>query len=96
MTIELEKSRFASLSPGPGPDPGHDPGPATAADFAVYTRDMLESLRKIARQQELCILAHLLELTQAEATLIIRHYQCQHPDKGKGPPVQAQQTRFPG
>lgn len=92
MTIEPEKSRFSAHNP--------DPGPATTADFARYTRDMLESLRKIARQQELGMLAHLLELTQAEATLIIRDYQCQHSVAGEGTPhparSQAQQTRFPG
>lgn len=88
MTIEPETSRFTARNP--------DPGPATAVDFARYTRDMLESLRKIAKQQELGILAHLLELTQAEATLIIRDYQCQHVAAGKAPIRQAQQTRFPG
>jgi len=36
-------------------------------ETASYTRDMLESLRKIAIQQNQGLLAHLLELAAVEA-----------------------------
>ena len=37
------------------------------ADTARYTRDLIESLRKIALQQGQSLLAHLLELAAMEA-----------------------------
>lgn len=37
------------------------------AQTALYTRDTLESLRKIALQQKQILLAHLLELAAIEA-----------------------------
>lgn len=50
------------------PPPGH----VSPLDSARYTADMLESLRRIALAQGHTVLAHLLELTQAEARLVVR------------------------
>ncbi|HEY0266985.1 MAG TPA: hypothetical protein VGC16_09550 [Rhizomicrobium sp.] len=58
-------------------------------ESARYTGDMLESLRRIAAAQGHGILAHLLELAQAEAKLIVREQGTQ-----VGP--QTQPTRLPG
>ena len=64
MTAPPQNPRF------PGP---HAPvPPISAVDSARYTLDMLENLRKIAARQGQGILAHLLELAQAEARLLIR------------------------
>jgi len=41
-------------------------------ESARYTIDLLENLRKIARNQGQIILAHLLELAQAEALMAAR------------------------
>jgi hypothetical protein len=41
-------------------------------DSARYTIDMLENLRKIARKQGHDLLAHLLELAQMEARMVVR------------------------
>jgi hypothetical protein len=41
-------------------------------ESARYTIDLLENLRKIARRQGQDILAHLLELAQAEARMAAR------------------------
>ena len=50
------------------PPPGH----VSPLESARYTADMLESLRRIALGHGHTVLAHLLELTQAEAKLIAR------------------------
>ena len=64
MTAPPQNPRF------PGP---HAPvPPISAVDSARYTLDMLENLRKIAARQGQGVLAHLLELAQAEARLLIR------------------------
>ena len=54
--------------------PGSQPAapPISAVESARYTLDMLENLRKIATRQGQGVLAHLLELAQAEARLLIR------------------------
>ena len=44
--------------------------PATAADTARYTHDLLESLRKMAAGQGHALLAHLLTLAALEAGAI--------------------------
>jgi hypothetical protein len=54
----------------------------TPAETARYTRDLLESLRKIALQQDHTLLAHLLGLASMEA-------------KALGSRDQAQETRLP-
>jgi len=59
------------LNPGPTP-PGPAGGPITPVDTALYTIDMLESLRRMADRQGHGILAHLLELAQAEARMLTR------------------------
>lgn len=41
-------------------------------ESARYTADMLESLRRIAVSQGQTVLAHLLELSQAEARMAAR------------------------
>ena len=51
-------------------------------ETALYTKDTLESLRKIALQQRQLLLAHLLELAVVEAKAL-----------GK---AQDQETRLPG
>ena len=56
----------AHMSPLP---PGKTISPA---ESARYTVDMLESLRKIAAGQGQGVLAHLLELAQAEARMLVR------------------------
>jgi len=48
------------------------PGPVSPLDSARYTADMLETLRRIALGHGHTVLAHLLELTQAEARLVAR------------------------
>ena len=53
----------------------------TPAETAQYTRELLESLRKIAIKQNQALLAHFLELAALEA-------------KAQAS-VQAQQTRLP-
>ena len=57
------------------------PPPATPADTARYTHDLIESLRKIAAEQGQTLLAHLLALAAAEARYLA---------------AQAQDTRLPG
>ena len=42
------------------------------AESASYTAQMLETLRKIALQQDQPLLAHLLELAQVEARILVR------------------------
>ena len=46
---------------------GDPPDPISPSESARYTREMLESLRKIAMSQEQSLLAHLLGLAAAEA-----------------------------
>jgi len=43
------------------------PAPLTPAETALYTRDLVESLRKIALGQGQTLLAHLLGLAAVEA-----------------------------
>ena len=50
----------ASLRPSPGVK-------LTPLESARYTRDLIESLRKIALQQDQSLLAHLLGLAAVEA-----------------------------
>ena len=69
MTIPLQS----------GNPPLPEMGPA---ETAQYTKDTLESLRKIALQQKQVLLAHLLELAAVEAKALAQ--------------VQSQETRFPG
>jgi hypothetical protein len=57
------------------------PSPATPADTARYTHDLIESLRKMAMGQGQTLLAHLLGLAAVEA----KHLA-----------AQAQETRLPG
>ena len=52
------------------------------AETAQYTKETLESLRKIALQQRQVLLAHLLELAVVEAKALSKS--------------QSQETRFPG
>lgn len=53
--------------------PPNSPGKSISpAESARYTADMLESLRKIAAGQGQGVLAHLLELAQAEARMLVR------------------------
>ena len=51
------------------PPPGKAISPG---ESARYTAEMLETLRKIAVQQGQPVLAHLLELAQAEARMLVR------------------------
>ena len=67
MTPPLQSS--SQLLPEMGP-----------AETAQYTKETLESLRKIALQQRQVLLAHLLELAVVEAKAL----------------AQGQETRFPG
>ncbi len=62
--------------------------PISALDSTRYTADVLENLRKIASGQGQTVLAHLLELAQAETKLLIRHYQAAE--------AQVQATLLPG
>ena len=69
MTPPLQSS--SQLLPEMGP-----------AETAQYTKDTLESLRKIALHQRQFLLAHLLELAVVEAKALAQ--------------AQGQETRFPG
>ncbi len=80
MVIPQQKPRFVSSEPVGVP--------ISALDSTRYTADMLEILRKIASGQGQPVLAHLLELAQAETKLLIRHYQAVE--------SQVQATRLPG
>ena len=64
MAAPPQNPRFPGSQP-PAP-------PISAVESARYTLDMLENLRKIAARQGQGVLAHLLELAQAEARLLIR------------------------
>ena len=63
--------------------------PVGPAEAASYTLDLLGSLRKIAQRQGQDVLAHLLELAQAEARIVIREQE-------GASRLQDQQTRLPG
>jgi hypothetical protein len=52
--------------------PDLESGEISPLETARYTADLLENLRKIAARQGLGILAHLLELAQAEARMVAR------------------------
>jgi hypothetical protein len=47
--------------------PTPPPQPLGPVETAQYTKEMLESLRKIALQQKQILLAHLLDLAAVEA-----------------------------
>lgn len=64
MATVQEKSEFAR--------PDGAGAMISPEESARYTADMLESLRKLAAHQGQPILAHLLELAQAEARILIR------------------------
>jgi hypothetical protein len=64
MASEQQKQGFPAQPPLAAPPSG--------AETARYTLDMLENLRKIAVRQGQDMLAHLLELAQAEARILVR------------------------
>jgi len=64
MAAEQQKPGFPAQPPLAVPPSG--------AESARYTLDMLENLRKIAVRQGQDVLAHLLELAQAEARMLVR------------------------
>ncbi|MBV9540817.1 MAG: hypothetical protein JO167_06070 [Alphaproteobacteria bacterium] len=53
----------------------HAPEQISAADSAGYTRDLLESLKKIAEGQGQSLLAHLLHMASTEAKYQSRQAQ---------------------
>jgi hypothetical protein len=59
--------------------PQPPPQQISPLESARYTGDLLETLRKMAQVQGQSLLAHLLELAQVEAKLIVR----------EGPPVRS-------
>jgi hypothetical protein len=65
--------------------------PISPLETVRYASDLLENLRRMAAGQGLSLLAHLLELAQTEARMIVRDGKAA--DEG-APQVQA--TRFPG
>lgn len=70
---KLSESVIPSPQQKPGITPPRPPaGPISPAESARYTADMLEVLRKIAAGQGQGVLAHLLELAQAEARMLVR------------------------
>jgi hypothetical protein len=70
---KLSESVMASEQQKPGfPAPRPPAPPPSATESARYTLDMLENLRKIAVRQGQDVLAHLLELAQAEARILVR------------------------
>ena len=64
MTLAQQKPAIP-----PVPEPGKTISPA---ESARYTAEMLETLRRIAVQQNQPVLAHLLELAQSEARMLSR------------------------
>ena len=52
------------------PVPGREP--ISPQETALYTADLVESLRKIALKQGQTLLAHLLELAAVEAKTLAR------------------------
>ena len=58
---------MTSYARGGGFSPGQPPPPVRSQDSARYTREMLESLKKIAVGQGHDLLAHLLGLAAVEA-----------------------------
>jgi hypothetical protein len=70
---KLSESVMAAPEQKPGfPAQPAAAAPLSAAESARYTLDMLENLRKIAVRQGQDVLAHLLELAQAEARMLVR------------------------
>ena len=70
---KLSESVMASAQEKPGfPAQAASAAPPSGAESARYTLDMLENLRKIATRQGQDVLAHLLELAQAEARMLVR------------------------
>ena len=70
---KLSESVMASAHENSGFVPASAPGSRISpAESARYTADMLESLRKLALGQGQPVLAHLLELAQAEARMLVR------------------------
>jgi hypothetical protein len=68
-----------ALQQNPHPAPSQTSAPRISPlESARYTADLLESLRKMAQGQGQGILAHLLELAQVEAKLILREGQPAH------------------
>lgn len=61
---------MGSYARGGGPPYGAPPPPVSPGDSARYTREMLESLRKIAVTQGQSTLAHLLSLAALEAKFL--------------------------
>ena len=80
--------------------PASDTAPAamlSPAESARYTLDLLDDLRKIAQRQGQGMLAHLLELAQAEARILLREAPPMTPDEVSNQvPNQTQDTRLPG
>jgi hypothetical protein len=70
---KLSESVMAAPPQKPGFPASQPPAaPPSGAESARYTLDMLENLRKIAARQGQIVLAHLLELAQAEARMLVR------------------------
>jgi hypothetical protein len=70
----IEARRIAELAPVPQDR-------LSPTETALYTRDILENLRKTADKQGQTLLSHLLELASLEAKFLT---------------LQSQQTRLPG
>ena len=70
--VNPQKVSKSVMVPGPQNQQKSSGKPISPADSARYTADMLEVLRKIAAGQGQGVLAHLLELAQAEARMLIR------------------------
>lgn len=66
------------LAPEPAVQP---PALLSPAETALYTRDILENLRKMAEKQGQMLLCHLLDMAAKEAKFL---------------GTQSQQTRLPG
>jgi hypothetical protein len=60
--------------------PSMTPPAASPAETARYTRELLESLRKIAMRQNQELLAHLLELARFEAQSLASPATTRTPD----------------
>ena len=70
---KLSDSVMTPAQPKPAfPAPPVPGATISPAESARYTAEMLETLRKIAVQQRQLVLAHLLELAQAEARMLVR------------------------
>src|SRR6185437_15807291 len=80
---QREMTAYARQPPGP------PPAPINPEEFARYTRELLESLRKMAIFQGQATLAHLLGWRQwRRNTLAVRPRTPDCPDGGRpGPPT---------